>query len=163
MCSSIGIEPTLPRLCGRQRHRSNVPAQSPLEYDRRTITVPLLDHVLSELNTRFSKHQQTAHQVIFLVPSVLIAKQTEEISPKVRELGNMFQCDLPHPTSLECEFHCWYMKWKEQERHYGLSSLPATLSHTLPHASSMFPNIRVLLVILCTLPVSYFLLFREVI
>ena len=55
----------------------------------------------------------------------------EEISPKVRELGNMF---LPHPTSLECEFHCWYIHEVEGagKTFYGLSSLPATLSHTLP-------------------------------
>ena len=31
MCESIGVEPSLPRLCGRQRHRSNIPAQTPSE------------------------------------------------------------------------------------------------------------------------------------
>ena len=154
MCNNIGVEPTIPRLCGRQRHRSNTPAQSPLEYYRITVTVPLLDHLLSELDTCFSKHQQTALQGLFLVPSVLITKQMGEVSAKVCELGDMFQCDLPHPASLECEFHCWYMKWKKQEREFGLTSLPVTLLHTLPHVSSVFLNIRVLLIILCTLPVT---------
>ena len=55
MCDNVGVEPSLPRLCGRQCHRSNVPAQSPSEYYRRTITIPVLDHLLSQLETRFRK------------------------------------------------------------------------------------------------------------
>ena len=154
MCDSIGVEPSLPRLCGRQHHRSNVPGQNPSEYYRCTITIPMIDHLLSELETRFSKHQQTALQGFYLVPSILATKEMEEIFPKICELGGMYHDDLPYPTSLESEFHCWHMKWKEQEKDHGFSSLPMTLTHTLPHASSMFPNIRVLLSILCTLPVT---------
>ena len=75
MCDSLGVQPSLPRLCGRQRHRSTVPAQDPSEYYRRTITVPILDHLLSDLDTRFSKHQQAALYGPFLVPSVLATKK----------------------------------------------------------------------------------------
>ena len=32
MCESVGVQPSFPRLYSRQRHRSNVPAQTPLEY-----------------------------------------------------------------------------------------------------------------------------------
>ena len=53
MCKSLGVRPSLPRLCGRQRHRSTVLAQDPSEYYRRTITVPILDHLLSDLDTCF--------------------------------------------------------------------------------------------------------------
>ena len=43
---SVGAPgPTLPRICSRQRHRSNVPADSPQEYYRRTVSVPFLDHL----------------------------------------------------------------------------------------------------------------------
>lgn len=41
---SVGIEPTLPRLCARQRNRSNVPAENACEYYRQVISIPLLDH-----------------------------------------------------------------------------------------------------------------------
>lgn len=84
----------------------------------------------------------------------MTTEEMEEIFPKISELGSMYHDDLPHPTSLESEFHCWHMKWKEQEKDHEFSSLPMTLSHTLPHASSMFLNIRVLLSIICTLPVT---------
>ena len=32
LCAHLNTDPSLPRLCGRQRHRPNVPAQSRLEY-----------------------------------------------------------------------------------------------------------------------------------
>ena len=50
MCTTIGSEPSLPRLCARRTHRSNIPSQTPKEYYRRTITIPLLDHTLSEMD-----------------------------------------------------------------------------------------------------------------
>ena len=110
MCASLGIQPSLPRLCGCQRHRSNVPAQEPSEYYCRTITVPILDHLLSDLDARFNKHQQTALYGLFLVPSVLATKELEEISPKVCELGDVYEVDLPHRGSLESDLHCWHAK-----------------------------------------------------
>ena len=78
----------------------------------------------------------------------------EEISSKVCQLGDMYGDDLPHPSSLQSELHCWHLKWKQQEEEHGRCSLPTTPSISLPHASSLFPNIKVLLLILCTLPVT---------
>lgn len=154
LCACMNTEPSLPRLCGRQRHRPNIPAQSPSEYIRRTISIPVLDHLLMEMKTRFDKHQQTAVQGLYLVPSLLVSKTLEEVSPKIQELGDMYKDDLPFHSSLSSEFHCWYMKWRDQEKEHGSASLPTTLYHTLPQSSSMFPNITVLLRILCTLPVT---------
>ena len=154
MCECVGIQPSLPRRCGRQRHRSNVPAQTPTEYYRRTITVPMLDQLLSEMVTRFSKHQQTALKGLYLIPSVLSTKPMEDITPSLCQLEEMYGDDLPHRCSLQSEVHTWYLKWKRQEEEHGKQSLPTTVFFTLPHASSLFPNIKVLLLILCSLPVT---------
>ena len=154
MCDSVGVELSLPRLCGRQRHRPNVPAQSPSDYFRRTISIPIVDHLLSEMERRFDHHQQTALKGLYLVPSVLVGKTLEEVTPSIQQLGDLYSGELPFSSSLLSEFHCWYIKWKDQEKDHGLASLPITLHHTLPQTSSMFPNIAVLLKILCTLPVT---------
>ena len=49
MCADVGIQPSLPRVCGCQRHRSNIPAQVFTVYYRRNLSIPVLDHLLSEL------------------------------------------------------------------------------------------------------------------
>ena len=154
MCQSIGTTPSFPRLCVRQRHRSNVPATTPSEYYRRTITVPVLDHLLAELEKRFDKHQQTALQGFYLVPSLMVKKEMEHVSSKLLELGDLYAEDLPYPSSLQSELHSWYIKWKDQEIEHGHSSLPTSLSHTLPQVSLMYPNVNDLLLVLCTLPVT---------
>lgn len=154
LCQNIGIQPSLPRLCGCQRHRDNVPADSPSEYYLRSISIPLVDHLISELDDRFSIHHQKSLQGMYLVPSVLVTVNAEECNIKLQQIAEFYEEDLPSPSTIQSELHCWHMKWQEQKSSHGLSCLPVTPTAALRHASSMFPNIRVLLTILCTLPVT---------
>ena len=51
MCTGVGTECSVPRRCSRQTHRSNIPADSPSQYYCRLISIPLLDHLLSEIRS----------------------------------------------------------------------------------------------------------------
>ena len=73
MLSEVGMEPSVPRRCGRQTQWSNVPADTPSEYFRRTISIPVLDHLLSELKSRFGSHQRTALLGLSIVPSLSLS------------------------------------------------------------------------------------------
>ena len=66
----------------------------------------------------------------------------------------MYQEDLPSPDSIENELHCWWMKWQAQSSEHGSVSLPYTPFQTLRQVTSMYPNIKALISILCTLPVT---------
>ena len=50
----VGAEPCMPRTAQRQSYRDNTPADTIQEYYRRTLAIPLLDCITSELDTRFS-------------------------------------------------------------------------------------------------------------
>ena len=154
MCSDVGTVPSLPRRCGRQTHRSNTPADTPSEYYCRTISIPLLDHLLSEMKSRFGKHQQTALLGLSIVPSVLVSITPDDLSAKVQELGELYECDLPSPDCLESELHSWQLKWQKQLQEHGEASLPSSPTLTISQVSSMYPNISTLLKLLCTLPVT---------
>ena len=127
--------------------------QHPIHY-RRTITVPILDHLLAELDRRFSSHQKTTLQGLYLVPSVLVREDLSTVSSVVMKVGELYAVDLPDVSSLSSEIHNWYTKWKLEEKCNGVNALPSTLSATLPRISSFYPNIKALVVILCTLPVT---------
>ena len=88
MCSIVGTVPSLPRRCGRQTHCSNMPAETPSEYYCRTISIPPLDHLLSEMNSRFGKHQQTALIGLSIVPSGL---SPEEYNSKMKPLVELYE------------------------------------------------------------------------
>ena len=53
IAETIGVEVSKPRTTGRQQHRANVPADSPAKYYERCLTIPMLDHLLAEMKTRF--------------------------------------------------------------------------------------------------------------
>ena len=53
LCRQVGADPCMPRSAQRQSYRDNTPADTIQEYYRRTLAIPLLDCITSELNTRF--------------------------------------------------------------------------------------------------------------
>ena len=97
MCADVGTEPSLRRRSGRQIHCSNVPADTPSEYYCHSISIPMLDHLLSEIKTRFTTHQKTALLGLCIVPSVMVTLPDEECASKVSQLADMYQDDLPSP------------------------------------------------------------------
>ena len=65
--SKSGTEPTIPRLCGRQTQRTNIPAADPETYYRLGIYIPFLDHLMEGLSDRFGAAQQEmAEKIISL-------------------------------------------------------------------------------------------------
>ena len=154
ICSDVGTVPSMPRICPRQQHRASTPASNPSEYYRRTITVPILDHLLAELDRRFTSHQKTALQGHYLVPSVLVKEDFQTVSSVVMKVGELYAVDLPDLSSLNAELENWHTKWESEEKEYGFNALPSTLSSTLPRISSFYPNIKALVTVLCTLPVT---------
>ncbi|CAG2218417.1 unnamed protein product [Mytilus edulis] len=51
MADDLDVTPSKPRTCGRQTTRSNVPCESTEDYYKKTIAIPLLDHMLTEMNS----------------------------------------------------------------------------------------------------------------
>ena len=113
VASKVQVEESIPRTTGRQQHSSNVPATSPSEYYRRSLTTPLLDYLITEMNDRFSSQLTTTlSQILLLLPSTL-SECTEILSSKdVSDLVSMYEDHLPAQASVDAELHCWSVKWK---------------------------------------------------
>ena len=101
--------PTVPRMCGIQMHRENITAATPDEYYGQTITIPLLDHLLMELTSRFNQHAKKATMGLCLVPSVM--RKTHDWRHHVDSLVELFKEDLPSPLSVPSELHTWSIKF----------------------------------------------------
>jgi len=139
----------IPRICGRQTQRQNVPAESPLIYYRRAVFVPLLDHLIEELGSRFSVMAQRAVQVLCLLPHNL-----STMTPaKAQSLMEVYENDLPSPQTFHQELKMWTSKWQLAKASGGV--VPGSLTTTLDVVNPIaFPNIYRLLVICLTLPVT---------
>ena len=62
----------MPRTAQKQSYSDNTPADTIQEYYRRTLAIPLLDCITSELDTRFSAICNKVSKVLFLVPSIVV-------------------------------------------------------------------------------------------
>ena len=71
MPEKVGEEPRIPRRCARQIQQNNVLATTPSEYYKRAISILMLDHLESEINSRFTELQSTAAKGMSIVPATL--------------------------------------------------------------------------------------------
>lgn len=96
----------------RQTHRSNMPADTPSEYYCWSITIPMLDHLISELKTTYGNHQKCALVGLSVVSSVLISLSL--LKKQTHTFANL------HNTVMTChhisasELHSRQLKWQQQ-------------------------------------------------
>ena len=102
MCRSVDVMSSIPRRCARQRHTNNVPAEDPRTYYRRCISVPLVDHLLVELDTKFGAHHRLPLLRLRLVPSALVTLSDPDIGLKshAAKLVDLYEEDLATPESV---------------------------------------------------------------
>jgi len=138
----------LPRKTRIQRNRSNIPSSSPIDHYKKSVAIPLLDSLVSQMQERFSDEDRHARHLLYLVPSIVV-KNTLELSEATE--GMLFwENDLPFPKSLGNELRRWQTMWQSTEK-----ELPSNLLLALGACDEdAFPNIHRLLLIACTLPIS---------
>ena len=147
LIGSIEEKPRTVRAGMRQEHRSNVPAESISEYFKRSIMIPFLDYIISEMKTRFSKTNRLA---VICVLS-LIPKEVIRRTPLPSEF-EFYRDDLPSYTTLQSEIEQWIHYWKHRST---AADLPDNIIGCLKYADGdVFPNIRILFTIGSVFPVT---------
>ena len=63
-----------PRVYSKQRHRENQPAESDVQYWKRTVAISFLDVIFSGLKSRFSNEKRTHYKLCTLIPQVIVAR-----------------------------------------------------------------------------------------
>uniref|UniRef100_A0A2S2QIH3 Repressor of the inhibitor of the protein kinase n=1 Tax=Sipha flava TaxID=143950 RepID=A0A2S2QIH3_9HEMI len=135
----------LPRIANKQTHRSNVPSHSSEEYYNFNIFLPFLDYIRSQLCDRFQKHKSLISSLQQIIPSKCIIATNEEINDCV----NFYSQILIEPNAFKAEFAIWKTKWLKE------GSRPKTAIAGLDNCNPLlFPNIRKLLQVLVTMPMS---------
>ncbi len=86
-------------------HHAKAAAETATDYYKCIVTIPLLDHVLMELNTRNSIHQGQAIQGLCLYQlTALVAFTPEYDNQKLKSLTSLYTDDLPFPGSVKSEY-----------------------------------------------------------
>ena len=98
----------VPRICGRQTQRNNVPARSPKEYFKLAVFIPYLNCLIRQLDLRFS--DLTIQDLrACLIPSHLFKDDEETIVAD--DLYKFYSDDLPFPQAFHQEIALWKTMW----------------------------------------------------
>ncbi|XP_068217819.1 52 kDa repressor of the inhibitor of the protein kinase-like [Palaemon carinicauda] len=104
LTEAVGGSVARPHTAQRQIHRSNAPAQTTEEYFRINLAAPLVDHLLSEMDTRFNHESRTAATLFEVIPKLILENHDlKNLAEKLLYWEN----DLPSPLSLTDELNHW--------------------------------------------------------
>lgn len=107
IATMVGVDESMPRISRQQQHRANVPCSNPSEYYKRALTIPALDHLITEIDGRFHHDSaSTVCQIMLILPSTL-AESDEVVTPAmISDLIHMYEDYLPAPGAIGTELHC---------------------------------------------------------
>lgn len=146
LATSVNIVLDVPRLASKQTCRNNVQFESTSQYFKRAIWYPYVDSILTAVNEKFSSHQLLILKLVAFVPSLVHRYDW----PDVVESCSLYKSQLDSLEEVRNEFY----QWKELVKSLTADKRPATPLQALDVVPQRLRNIKTLLVIFCTLPVS---------
>ena len=109
MADKVDVQPAKPRTARRMRNKANAPAESVQEHFLRNVAIPFLDHVVTDLEARFSPLSVTSSTLLGLLPSVLCSQEVD-----IAKAVDMHSDDLPSPELIDQEVRRWKFKWESK-------------------------------------------------
>ncbi|XP_047464000.1 THAP domain containing 12a [Mugil cephalus] len=119
----------------------------PESYYKEHLSVPVVNHIIREMNELFSEDHLKILRCLTLVPAVI--EQQKSTEPE-EESVQVFNDDIPNAATLSAELHCWWVKWSKKGKG---ESFPSSLRETLQLADvKFFPNMLAVLRLMSILP-----------
>lgn len=141
--TSIEIPVKVPRSFLRKHQLESGAIRLESHY-RDHLSVPVVKHVISELNRLFGEDHLKALKCLSLIPLILDQHEPEP------ETVQLFQDDIPNAEVFPEELQCWQEKWSKK----ATGEILPTDIHEAMHLADLkfFPNILVIFRLLSILP-----------
>ncbi|PAA56516.1 hypothetical protein BOX15_Mlig007787g1 [Macrostomum lignano] len=136
----------------RQKHRANPDVSTARDYFRIAMYNPFLDGIIATLEERFSSHAQLAFQMARLLPQSVVDESFDSVKKSIEIYIGQLR-GLSFVDDIEAEFLLWKKRWQNVDQKDRPRSVLETLANSAVSLQS-FPNIRLLLQVLATIPVT---------
>lgn len=147
LAADVHCEEAMPRIIRGRQTRPNPSVCSPCDYWRVTLTIPFVDSILSELESRFAMDKRAHFELCSLIPEIITRKDNLE------ETVEVLTSKWKHLMPMEDNFESELMRWKQHcDRITAEKSITQLLCEDCD--PMFFPNIRELLCILVVLPIG---------
>lgn len=132
VAEEFGVELCLPRITGRQQHRSNHPYSNFSDYWKRSLLIPYLDSLISSLDERFAEDNLPAFALLSLHPATMLKYSIEEVKLKTKQFSDFYQLDVSNEIEL------WYNLWADKK----LEKQDIELCDVFKEAKIFYPSIK---------------------
>ena len=135
LAQKINVTESVPRTCAGETAKENFPAESPCHYYKLSLSIPLIDTVLSELKRRFEGNQKCIFEGLYLIPYIMVGslkKNSMSWKDHFKIYLKFYESDFEDLSfrSLDAELRLW-----EHHSENGSANLPDNVSATLKQIS----------------------------
>lgn len=161
IADAVGVKIEAPRVVPHQKHRENHQSNSPEEYFRKSVFIPLVDHFIHALSDRFLKHKRTLSKIQNIIPDKLVKLCTKNgheddkaISDIIIETVEILLIQWPTVTTsigsiIKKEILLWRQRW------IAVEERPSNFIDALNVCDkALFPHVHKFLKIGATLAVT---------
>ena len=106
MAERVGTIPEMPRVTGHQQYHSNPSSFSAEDYFKKTVAIPLLDHIITSMKDHFSAAAIMASSLLGVIPSVCCAREVD-----LERAIDKYKDDLPSPELTSTELRRWKARY----------------------------------------------------
>ncbi|XP_023273455.1 52 kDa repressor of the inhibitor of the protein kinase-like [Seriola lalandi dorsalis] len=146
LATAMEIPVKIPRSFLRKHHSESGTIQ-PDSYYKNNLSVPVVNHIINEMNELFSEDHLKSLRCLSLVPAVI--EQHKSTEPEEESI-QVFKDYIPNAGTLSAELHCWWVKWSKKGKG---ETFPSNIHETLQQADlKFFPNMLAVLRLIGILP-----------
>lgn len=94
LADNVGSEEKMPRIIRGRQSRLNPEVTNPKDYWRVTLTIPFLDSIIMELESRVAPDKRAHYDLCCLIPEVITKQSNNDLSQLVKYFllnGHFFQ------------------------------------------------------------------------
>ena len=91
----VGVQPNKPRTCARMANRENHNIVSTSDYYRSIVTIPFLDHLITEIDERFGNAPATVVKGFNAIPAIFLGKELHDLKAEFLKFVNQYATDFP--------------------------------------------------------------------
>ena len=115
LCMEVNGKFDDPRHCAGQTLRNNQPVNSQEDYYRVSLTIPFLDHLIRQMEMRFSNQHLIHVKGFALLPEVIKEQNDVKLwKNDVKLFLESIKSDLPHPFGIDAELDLWQVYWSRK-------------------------------------------------
>ena len=157
LANFVGVEPEVPRGYKQCSENSKFSAENTSEYYKVRLTIPLIDHLITQLPIRFSEVSIKIVKGFVVIPKLLQEKLASSgrasWNADFLEFASLYQNYFPEFNSIKSEMDIWESYWTKT----FVGVVPEGIEETLKAAFDMkltLPNIYHAIQILGTIPLT---------